>query len=187
MVGDTYAIEFSITSRTGTPVEITNQGPPIEWLGLQRIVEDVTSETEIWTRRRVRAEYRALKPGRLSAGPWLVEVADGRALTEKVGVEVVAIPDQKEVAAVRELSIGIPSTRWQAHTLPVFAADEDGEWAVFESGMALSSNTAKRGPRMEYREKGQPRWSAHLIEGAPGLEIRTGGEAVLRWGTHPER
>ncbi len=95
LVGDTYSIEFSITSRAGTPITITNRGESMEWLDLYRVVEDVTSDTQIWARRRIRAEYRALKPGRHVAGPWLVEVADSRALTERVVVEIFALPEQK--------------------------------------------------------------------------------------------
>ena len=186
LVGDIYSIEFSITSRAGIPIQITNQGQSIEWLGLQRIVEDVTSNTELWTQRRVRMEYRALEPGRVVAGPWLVEVADSRALTEQLVVEAVAIPGQKEVGSSRHVTFGVPSTRWKASDLPLFITDNDGDWAVFDSGMALSAHTAKRGPRMEYRENGQPRWSAHLIEGGPGVEIRTAGESVLRWGDRRE-
>ena len=181
LVGDTYALEFEITSRTGVPIHLDNKGEQLEPLVLQRIVEDVVSKDEIWTRRLVRAEYRAAHAGRIAAGPWLVKAGSGRALTERLVVDVVSLPGQRDLDTPKAITIQVPSTRWQADRLPLFSGDVDGDWAVFSSGMVLSPESAKRGPRMEYREEGQPLWSAHLIHGEVGVEVRQNGASVLPW------
>ena len=180
LVGDLYTVQFVVTSRTNAAVRIENRGSPMPSMALERLVEDVVYTDPVWTKRRLQADYRALKAGRLAAGPWLVEAAGTSALTERLVVDVVSIPDQPVWEVEYVLPLVFPSVRWGVTPEP-YLGRSDGAWAVFPASMHFGPQSLTRGPRMEYRELGQPKWRALQVEPDSRGEIRRGGEVVLRW------
>ena len=181
LVGERYTVEFLITSRRGTPVHIVNEGDSLQSMALVRLVEDVTFQDDIWTKRMLRAEFRPLMPGRLAAGPWMVEVGESATLTERLVIDIVSIPGQNVPAPAASISMELPTTRWGEMPKPLVGQEKDGVWAVVPAGMYVTPASIKLGPRIEYRVQGQPRWSASLIEPDDHAEIRSGAASVYRW------
>jgi hypothetical protein len=181
LVGDLYTVNFFITSRTGTPVRIQSRGSPTPSLVLERLVEDMTHRDEIWTKRRLYAEFRAVSAGRMAAGPWQVEAGKSSTLTERLVVDVVSLPGRTEHQKLEPIHLVMPSVRWGASPEPFLGHRSDGDWAVYPSMMYFTPQSILRGPRMEYREYGQPQWLAVQVEADSRGEIRNGGTVVLRW------
>jgi len=181
LVGDVYTINFFVTSRTGTPIRIYSRGTPTTTLSLERVVEDVTFRDDLWSKRHLQADFRALSAGRLSAGPWYVEAGDAGTLTERLVIDVVSLPGQAEVQPTFTIPLVLPSVRWGRDPEPFLGPTDDGDWAVYPSKMVFMPSSILRGPKMEYREYGQPQWMAVQVEADSRGEIRSGGEVVMRW------
>jgi hypothetical protein len=181
LVGDLYTANFFVTSRTGVPIRIENRGTQTTSLALERLVEDVKYRDDLWTKSHLQAEFRAMAPGRLAAGPWLVEAGGAGTLTERLVVDVVSLPGQADVQSTHSIPLVFPSTRWGVEPEIFLGQADDGDWAVFPAVMVFTPPSILRGPKMEYREYGQPQWLAVQVEADSRGEIRRGGTVVMRW------
>ena len=111
----------------------------------------------------------------------MVEVGDSATLTERLVIDIVSIPGQNAPAPTASISMEPPTTRWGEAPKPLVGQESDGVWAVVPAGMYVTPASIKRGPRLEYRVQGQPRWSASLIEPDDHADIRSGATSVYRW------
>ena len=185
VVGEPHAVEFEVTSRTGVPIEIL----PVEVsegdLPVLRIVEDVVAADDIWTKRAIRVERIATTAGRAALGPWLVQAGTSMAVTERVVVNAIALHGAGQEHASggrghrRMTSLAVPSSRFAGESPSFEGGLGDDAWAVIPSGMVLEPITAELGPRMEFREFGQPVWSALQVASVGPARIKQGGAVVV--------
>ena len=182
LIGERFVLDFRITSRTGSPVDLKLVEEAPQPLMVKRIVEDVLEEGPIWSRRWIRAEVVATNPGRSVVGPWLVGSAGTTAITERVIIEAVALDGRSSSVGPDSgmLKLEVPSTRWAQTTQPFIGVEDDGVWAVFPAGMDFRPSTHRVGLRMELRVAGQPKWSAVRISEESGGEVWSNGQAVAR-------
>lgn len=170
LLGETYSLEFSVTARSGADVEIDLVGEPISQLSLQRLVEDVVEVGDIWTQRVLRAEYLGVEAGRVMAGPWLISASGTTSLTGRVEVEVVRLPGQAAVSPFDDVELVMPSVVWAELDHPGIVEQGGASWAWMPSGGYIRPASAADGVKMEYRQGGQPTWSAVRLK--PGVEVQ---------------
>lgn len=181
LVGESLVLDFRITSRAGLPVSIKPVGTEPEPLHVVRIVEDLISSSEIWAQRRLRVEVRAIAAGKTAIGPWIVESASTSVLTERVIIEAVEIDGRRRPEEAEEyLQLAIPSVVWPSPSLPVVLRHEDRSWAILGPGQSARPAESKSGLNMEYREGGQPIWSAWHLRPDEPVELWNGAERVTR-------
>jgi hypothetical protein len=181
LVGERIVVEFRITSRTGVPLTIESAPDAQESLLALRIVEDIISEGEIWTDRRLHVEGLVTTAGKTVVGPWVVRAGQSSALTGRVVVDAIALEGARlgRPASLVSLPLLVPSTRFDPDQVPFLGTGIEGTWAVMSAGMHLSPTTLMVGPRLELRREGQPVWTALIITDDPRAEIRSGGSVVL--------
>ncbi len=181
LVGETYVLDFRITSRTGAGVSLRQVGDSPAPMHIQRIVEDVIDAGPIWTQRRLSVEVKATTVGRTAMGPWMVDSASTAVLTERVLVEAVALEGRRmHSKQAHSLPLVVPSTRWPDASPPGIEGEGDERWAILGSQHSVRPQESKTGLHMEYREGGQPRWTAWQLAAGVGVELWEGGEAVSR-------
>ena len=180
LVGERYVLNFRITSRTGATIELESLGKGQSPLLVERIVEDVLESGPIWSRRWVRAEVRAVQPGRTVVGPWLVSAGGTTTITERVIIDAVSIEGRvfEPPDFMNSLALVLPGTRWADIEQPFLGEQPDGNWAVFPSKMGFRPRAQRLGPLMEFRRAGQPQWKALRVSGEPGAEIWSEGAVV---------
>jgi hypothetical protein len=182
LVGERYVVDFRITSRTGAEIVLESLAEEVGPFLVERLVEDVLEEGPIWSRRWLRAEVLAVKPGRTVVGPWLVRSAGTSTITERVIIEAVALEGRLAVPVDSEHALGLvlPSTRWADIQQPFLGIQPDGRWAVLPASMSFRPKAQALGPRMEFRVGGQPKWAAIKITGESGAEVWSKGAPVVR-------
>ncbi len=185
LVGDVYTVEFTITSRTGSPISLRNQGETLDVFALRRVVEDVVERGDVWTKRNLLVEFKALSAGQIAVGPWFVQSGKDGSLTERLVVDIVGIPGREVSTDDNTMSMVVPSSRWGREPTADFTEQSDGLWAVMGAEMVVAPVQARLGPRMEYRESGQPRWSVEMVDPAQESSLRSGGAQVKRWPKKP--
>jgi hypothetical protein len=178
LLGETYAVEFTVTARSGADIGMTLVGDSIPQLALHRLVEDVTDVGEIWTQRVLRAEFLGVEAGRVAAGPWLISASGTTSLTGRVDVEVVQLPGQGAVSSPTGVELAMPSVIWSELAHPGIVQMGGASWAWIPQGSYIQPATATDGIKMEYRESGQPKWSAVRLRAGVEVKLRDGSRVV---------
>ena len=183
LVGESYALDFRITSRTGVPLVIKAAGDDPALMHMIRIVEDLIAEGDIWSQRRISVEVRATTPGKIAVGPWMVESASTSVLTERVIIDAVDIQGRGgDSAGQGYMPLLVPSTLWSSPSLPLIAEQAGSRWALLGPGHIVRPDGAKTGLHVEYREGGQPQWVAWQVSSASEVELWDGVERVSTGG-----
>jgi|GEM_PF-2680108 len=182
VVGETHPIEFEITSRTGTPVEILPSDVGDGDLEVVRIIEDVVQSNTIWTKRVVRAERVATEAGPTVLGPWVIQAGSAMAITDRVVVNAIALEGALAMDGTDKrgvVSLMVPSSRFPDGG-PSFEPDIQGHsWAILPAGTVLESSELSIGPHMSLRQSGQPVWTAQYVHPKAEARIKRGGAVVL--------
>ena len=178
LLGESYTMEFSVTSRTGADIGVALVGDSIPQLALHRLVEDVIDVGEIWTQRVLRAEFLGVEAGRVVAGPWLVSASGTSRLTERVDVEVVQLPGQGPAVRPMSMELAMPSGIWPEMSHPGIVQWNERSWAWMPAGSYIQPPTAGEGAKVEYRENGQPKWSALRLKAGVEVQLRDGKRVV---------
>jgi len=180
LVGERIVVEFRITSRTGVPLSIDSAPDAGEALLALRIVEDIISEGEIWTERRLQVEGLVTTAGKTVVGPWIVRAGQSSTVTGRVVVDAIDLEGTSQgKPSSPSVPLLVPSTRFDPEQVPFLGSAIEGTWAVMSAGMHLSPSTLMVGPSLELRKEGQPIWTAVMISDDPAAEIRSGGSVVL--------
>jgi len=179
LLGETYVLDFRITSRAGAPVTIQQVGDDPAQMHIVRIVEDLVDLGDIWAQRRLSVEVRATNPGKTAMGPWMVASASTSVLTERVIIEAINIDGRvSDTGLNKALPFVVPSALWPSPSLPVVLPYEGRQWAVLGPGHSVRPGGSKSGVHMEYREGGQPRWTAWQVVPDGQVQLWDGGERV---------
>ena len=112
-------------------------------------------------------------------GPWVVQSAATSVLTERVIIEAVQLEGRRSSnEADAYPSLVVPSALWADRSLPMVTNHDGEEWAVLGPGHSVRPSDSKSGLRMDYREGGQPQWTAWQIASGRSIELWNGGEQV---------
>lgn len=180
LVGDRFGLDFTIVSRTGAPVLVRPASEDGTALKVVRIVEDVTDVGPVWTKRTLRVEALATDSGRLILGPWLVESARTTALTERVLLDGVSIDGRTPVSSPSSaMQIVVPSSALEGGDLPKVVSILGHRWAMVTPEQRPVDSEVMTGIRIDYRERGQPVWSALALKPEADLDVYSDGQ-ILR-------
>lgn len=179
LVGESFVLDFRITSRAGAPVTIKSSDEASGPLRVVRIVEDLIDSGDIWAQRRLSVDVQAVEGGKTVMGPWVVQSAATSVLTERIIIEAVEIDGRRPAPETESyLPLVVPSALWADRSLPMVTDHDGEEWAVLGPGHSVRPSDSKSGLRMEYREGGQPKWTAWRIDSGRSVELWNGGEQV---------
>ena len=154
-------------------------------LRVQRIVEDIVESDEIWTRRILRVERIADKPGQTALGPWVVQSGESTAVTERVVVEAIGLDGSdasrllKPEGLPASIPLMVPSSRFPENGPQFDSEIGAGAWVVVPADMVFDPAGSEIGPRMELRKSGQPVWTAKLIQATGPARVKRGGAVVI--------
>jgi hypothetical protein len=182
LLGEVHSLEFEITARTGVELGIQSLEAGADPMRVNRIVEDIVSSDEIWTRRVLRVERMADAIGQTVLGPWVIDAGTSTVVTERVVVDVIGLESGSPKSVAGEsasVPLTIPSSRFAKAHAQIERVNLLESWAVVPAGMGFGPAGAELGPRMEYREYGQPVWVAKLVSGVGPVRIKKNGSVVV--------
>lgn len=164
LIGENATIELDLSAKTGELVSITDMGESTGLLRLARIVEDVDPSDGRRTSRHLSVTWRTVAAGKVELGPWLVAAGGVSAITERVSLEVLALPGREIDAA--------PDEADTVRSLEALFSGHEAPWAGRVGGRVLV--VLPLGARAEVQEPGG------LQDPAPAtLELRAAGQTKV--------
>jgi len=160
VLGEWLTLHLDIIGRSGAEVTLQEMGEATGLLHHIRTVEDVVKEGDLWSHRSLRIVYRTVAEGKSTLGPWLVRAGGTTALTERIKVEVVALPGKEAVGGPEESSaLILPSSMDGAPSAPWIGLQGGTSVARLGPRHTLSPPVrAPAGPVLELWSKGQVQW-----------------------------
>lgn len=187
LLGEDASVELQVVSQTGALLSISDLGAPGASLRHTRTVEDLLPSGGKRTARMLTVTYRTLAPGQITLGPWLVAAGGASAVTERLTVDVLALPGRQ----VR----GAPDEAGTVRSVEALFAGHEAPWAGREGQgvLVLLSVGAKAQVRgadgaqdpspvvLELRRAGQTvaQGELHRLPGAARVEIVRAGQVLL--------
>ncbi len=187
LMGEDATLELVVEAKRGALVAITDMGEPSGSLRLRRLVEDIGLSEGRTTTRTLTATWRTLSPGDLRLGPWLVAAGGVSALSDRVALQILALPG-RQVA-------GAPDEQGTLRSVEAALAGHEAPWAGREEGRVLvvlpaGARAEVVGPEgardpdpalLELRREGQTVAQAelHRLSGACAARIERAGQVLL--------
>jgi hypothetical protein len=193
LVGETFIVRLSITSRAGEGITFTDMGKPSGLLHHQRTVEDVAPRKDGLVDREIEVTWRAVAPGKATIGPWLVASGGTSALTDDVAVDVKALGDRAtkleplEANAVSSPAslVGDRPTPWAGRigdALVVKTAPGTRHTFTWDGDLRAEAPPEE----LVYREAGQPVWTAWAYRGEGSAQVQVERQKEVLLDAHVE-
>ncbi len=183
LLGENFTIELNVVGRSGASVEMEDLGTTTGLLCHIRTVEDLREEGPLWTRRRVQIIYQAVAGGKGMMGPWLVKSGGTSTLTDRVAVEVVALPGRAPTQKPGEATaMQLPSGLGEVHLPPWIGPVAGARVARVGPRHTLSPAVLRPvGPVLELWNAGQVLWRQIPLP-AGEFQVLEGGRVVASGG-----
>ncbi len=181
VLGERFTLHFDVVSRKDAEVSIKDMGENSGLLRHTRTMEDVLPPERVWSRRRVEMEYDAVVGGSATIGPWLVSSAGTSVLTDRVSLEVIALPGRSTVPLADTASSTRLPSGWTEQPTPPWVGEVEGQRWAFVGPLHTLRPSNSRVSRAEYelRDKGQVVWRALPLAAGLPVEIVQSGAVVL--------
>lgn len=194
LLGEPATLDLEIASRAGALVSITDMGDASGLLRHARTVEDDHGVEGRVAKRTLTVTWRAVAPGEAALGPWLVAAGGVSAVTERVPLEVLALPGRAPS--------GEPDEAGSVQSVEAMFAGKSAPWAGRERGRVLvvhspGARAEVRGAegevdpapvQLELRRAGQTeaQGELHRVSGAATVRVTRGGHTLLEAEVPPD-
>jgi hypothetical protein len=188
VLGERFTLELDLVGRSGAAVSMQDLGEPTGLLRHTRTIEDVLPAERLWTRRRIRVEYRAVAAGQAKIGPWLISAAGTSVLTDRLPFEVVALPGRDARQPPQEATAVVIPSSWAGWQEPPWIGTVDGQRLAVVGPMhkVRPADARADGVQLELREAGQVRWTTVPLGPGVPVDIVERGGVVLRDPSAPD-